>query len=507
MNHGWPRPAFWLTGSTAVALGLVLAYELIHLGFYNGPSQLDDGVYFGEGVMLAHGLLPYHSYLDLQPPGIAVIMTPFGLIGRLTSNRFAFELATAFVAAVSVANIGLLGRLLRRRHWVGVLTGLVVFGFYLDSLYSEHTILLEPFLVFGTLLAFLIIFDDTEIATPSANRWLAAGVVLGLTTSVKLWEVFVVVVVLVLAAARGRRCLTHFVVGAIAGAGIVCTPFLLLAPANFFREVIIVQITRSHLGQISEKFRLWNLLGVPGPGHQTLALSLWIPVALWLIFALIVCFSTIFGSWAHLGQTVTNLDAGAMACALFVGVSFLVGTEFDRHYGGFFAPFLALVLSATAVRLLPLARPLMKIVIATAMLSYFALSVRFVLSYAKQPLQTAAIDHFFSPTACVLSEAYSPLILANRYNLFEQQCPRALDIYGTELANGNGLADSSSDASAMKLQSDWLRWLRRADGFVLFSPISNNPNLGPAARFYFHSHFSLASNSDGLFIYRRDSNG
>lgn len=507
IDHGWPRPAFWLTVSTAVVLGLALAYELVHLGFYNGGSQLDDGVYFGEGVMLAHGLLPYHSYLDLQPPGIALIMTPFGLIGRLASNRLAFELATAFAATLSVINIWLLGRLLRRRHWVGVLAGLIIFGFYLDSLYSEHTILLEPFIVFGTLIAWLIIFNDTEVATSSTRRWLMAGVVLGLTTSIKLWEVFVVIVVLVLAAARGRRCFTHFAAGVIAGVGIVCAPFVLLAPANFLREVVVVQFTRSHFGQVGEKFRLWNLLGAPGPGVRTLALSILVPVALWLVLALIVIFSIIVGRRHNLGAVVTNLDASAMACAVIVGFSFLGATEYDRHYGGFFAPFLAIVLSATAVRLLPLSMPTMKIAAAIMTLGYFALSVRFVLLYAKQPSPAAALDRLFSPKACVLSEVYSPLIIADRYNLYRNSCPRALDIYGTELADGKGLAETFSDSNAVKLQTDWLRWLRGADGFILFAPISKNPDLGPAARSYFYAQFSLASHSDGLFIYRRDGHG
>ena len=503
-DSGWPRPAFWLTVGSSAGLALLLAYEFVHLGLYNGSSQLDDGVYFGEGVMLAHGILPYHSYLDLQPPGVAVIMAPFGLLGRLIGNRLAFELATGCAAAVSVANIWLLGWLLRRRHWIGVLTGLAVFGFYLDSLYSEHTIVLEPFLVLGTLVAWLILFDDTEVATTSTRRWLLAGVVLGMTTSVKLWEVIVVAFVVVLAAARGRRCVGRFVVGLISGFGVVCVPFMLLAPGNFLRQVVAVQLTRSHLGQVSERFRLWNLLGAPGPSARTLALSIAVPVALWLILLSVIILSILVFRRQSSATALTHLDACALACAVVVLLSFLGTTEFDRHYGVFLAPFLAIVLSGTADRLLSLGGPLVKIAAVVATVGYVALSARFVLDYARQPSPTASLDRLFIARACVLSESYEPLIVADRYNLYRNGCPHVLDIYGTELADANGQAESIRVASSARLQADWLHWLRNADGFVLFAPIARNPDLGPVVRTYFYAHFSLASTSDGLFIYRRD---
>jgi hypothetical protein len=183
-DSNWPRGKLWLTVSVATCLGLLLTYQGVRLGYFRGVTEVDDGVYYGEGVMLMHGLVPYHSYLDVQPPGMALLMAPFGLLGRVASNRVGFECARVFVAALGVANVVLLGRLLRRRHWVSVLAGLAVLGFYLDSLTAVHTVLLEPFLVFGTLLGFLVIFDDTETATLSTSGWLVAGAILGVTTSV-----------------------------------------------------------------------------------------------------------------------------------------------------------------------------------------------------------------------------------------------------------------------------------------------------------------------------------
>jgi hypothetical protein len=502
----WPRPAFWITASAALALGLVLVYEGIHLGFFHGRNEIDDGIYYGEGVMLAHGILPYRSYVDVQPPGMALLMAPFGLLGRLTNNRTGFEAARVFVVIVSMANIGLLGRLVRRRHWVGVLVGVVTLGFYVDSLTADHTVLLEPFLVFGTLLGLLFVFDDTEIATSSTTRWLAAGVILGLTTSIKLWGAFPLLVLLAFAAWRGgRRCVTHYLVGAVAAIAIVCVPFVVLAPGTFVREVVLVQVTRSHAGYNSEAYRLMNLLGATV--HAKVFAALWLPTALWFVVAVIIAASIVFQRRVDPSRATTNLDVCAMACLVVVGASFLVAPEFDTHYGGFLALFFALVLSATAVRLLPLARPLMTIAIVGAMLALFVVSVHHVIQQAKEPLPTAALDRTFSPTACVVSEDYGPLILANRYNLYEPQCPHILDIYGTELTDANGAAGAVSDDSAPKLQGDWLDWLHRADGLVLLTPLSRYVGIGPSAQSYIRSHFSLSAVSDGLYIYSRVQSG
>ncbi len=501
VGRGWPRPAFWLTATTALALGLLLIYKGVRLGVFQGQNEIDDGLYYGEGVLLSHGLLPYRSYIDVQPPGIALLMAPFALLGRVTDNRIGFEVARIFFVIVGVVNVGLLGRLVRRRHWVGVLVCLVTFAFFVDTRTADHTILLESLLVLGTLLGFLTVFGDTEIATSSATRWLTAGVLLGLTTSFKLWGVFPMIVLLVFAASRGRRCLAHFVGGGIGGFGVVCLPFFLLAPAKFVREVIVTQATRSHLGFVSEKFRLMNLLG--GTAQVRFAPSIWVPVALWVILALVILGSILYARRVDPNRTFTNLDACAMACVVVVGASFLLAPEFQSHYGGFFTPFLALVLSATAVRLLPLARPLLTVAIVVAMLGFFLMSAHDIVDKQKEPLPTAALDRLFPPSACVISEAYAPVILANRYNLYRSQCPRILDVDGAELTDGNGSSHSASDATDQKVQSDWLGWLHRADGLVLLAPVSKQVDIGTAVRTYLHTHFSLAAVSDGLFIYRR----
>ncbi|MFZ0251998.1 MAG: glycosyltransferase family 87 protein [Acidimicrobiales bacterium] len=491
--EGWPMPALVLVVATGLVLGILLVYQGIHKGFFSGLTEVDDGVYYGEGLLMAHGVLPYHSYIDIQPPGIALLMAPFGLLARVTSERVGFEVARIFIVLVAVANVALLGRLIRRRHWAGVLTGLAVLAFYEDSLIADHTILLEPILVLTTLLAFLVVFDDLETATASSARWLGAGVLLGVCSSIKLWGIFPFVVLLCFAYKQGRRCLARFVAGGVVAFGIICLPFFVLAPSAFWHEVVVVQATRAHIDQNPLK-RLGTLLGVTG--HVGPSLAVWAILGVCVVGSLVLARRSAPDGW------VTNLDVAAMACAVIVGLSFLVSPEFDAHYGGFLAPFMALVFSATAVRLVPLGRTVVPVVIAVVIVLFIGHSVKNVVNETRLSPPDAALDRIFSPHSCVFVPDYGPVILTNRYNLFESNCPRVVDPYGTELTDGGGYADVAADARSPEVQADWADWLRHTDGLVLFGPLSSYPDMDPAVKAYIRSNYTLAAKSDGLYIYR-----
>jgi hypothetical protein len=397
----------------------------------------------------------------------------------------------------------LLGRLVRRRHWVALLTALVVLALYLDTIISSHTVLLEPFLVLGTLLGFLIVFGDAERATFSPSRWLMAGAVMGITTSIKAWEILPLIVLLVFASMRGRRCLAYYAAGAFGGTALVCAPFFFLAPSKFLHDVVVDQVMRSHLGQLAVKSRIWNLLSGSGVGSLSLLAMMCILIALCVIAAFIYI-STRPPQGGKRGSGYTDLDACAFICLLIVGITFLASAEFYPHYGGFIAPFLSLVLSALAARVQPVTKAIVQISFAIAMLAFFGLADRSFLETEYPNVPTAVIDHAFSPSACVLSQTYSPLILSGRYNLFKESCPRALDIFGTEMADGNGKANVESDATAPKVQADWLYWLHRSDGVILLTSASGNRNLGSATRAYLNRHFSLINKIDDLYIYKRN---
>ena len=145
----------------------------------------------------------------------------------------------------------------------------------------------------------------------------------------------------------------------------------------------------------------------------------------------------------------------------------------------------------------------MPVLITVIIVLFVGHSVKNVVDQPAVTTPTAALDRIFGPEACVLSPVYGPEILANRYNLYESGCPRIVDPFGTELADGSGFADVPTDARNTGLQADWADWLRSADGLVLEGPAAQEPDLDPTVKAEIQSNFELAAKSDGLFIYRR----
>lgn len=488
-QEGWPRAALWLTVGTAGAVGLLLLYQGIHLGLFHTYEGTDDAIYYGEGFLLTHGVLPYRAYLDVQPPGIALLMAPFGLLGRLTSERVGFEVARVAIVSVAVGNVLLMGRLVRRRHWLDVLVCVAVLAFYHGSIYAESSVLLEPFLVFGTLIALLLLFDDSEHATRSAAHWLAAGVVLGMTTSIKLFGVFPLVVLAIVAATLGAKYVVRFLVAAVGGFAAVSGVFFVAAPAQFWRDVVQIQVTRSDVGSTPTALRLGEIADLGGIRQLGLA------VAPWCILLLVVGGSVYFAK-----RRPTQLDLCAMACLVLLITALLLSSIFNTQYCGFVAPFLALVLGATVGRLRLLVKndPALVTLVIGFMALFVVFSVGNVVGQAEQPFPLA--ENGFSPHACVIADRYASLLLDDRYNLYEPQCPHVLDTFGYQLLDG-----ASADASASpKLQADWLSWVQRADGLDLSFSAANDPVLGPAVRAYIQSHFRYVTNADGRYLYQRN---
>ena len=85
-------PVIALAAAFSLAIGW---YELLGMGEWHQYLEYDDGVWFGTAVRLAHGVLPYRSFVDDQPPGVPVLMLPFALWSRSVGTRTAFAWARA----------------------------------------------------------------------------------------------------------------------------------------------------------------------------------------------------------------------------------------------------------------------------------------------------------------------------------------------------------------------------------------------------------------------------
>src|ERR1700678_3408104 len=90
------RPPWVTVGIMAAAAAFSLGvgyYQLFGLHELHAVLEYDDGGWFGSAVRLAHGVLPYRSFVLDQPPGVPLLLAPIGLLSRLVGTRDAFGVA------------------------------------------------------------------------------------------------------------------------------------------------------------------------------------------------------------------------------------------------------------------------------------------------------------------------------------------------------------------------------------------------------------------------------
>jgi len=78
-------PGAAMLAATVVALGIRL-FTLSRPGFLTSPTEYDDGVYLGAAIRMTQGVMPYHDFAFVQPPGILLLMSPVALFARVTST-------------------------------------------------------------------------------------------------------------------------------------------------------------------------------------------------------------------------------------------------------------------------------------------------------------------------------------------------------------------------------------------------------------------------------------
>jgi hypothetical protein len=243
----------------AVVFGLALANRLLPVlrgGGLAGVLGYDDAVYYAGAVGLVHGRLPYRDFLLLHPPGVLVALTPVAAWGRWVGETAGWE-ASRLVwmllgCATSLVVVAVLLPLGRTAAAVGG-------GFYAvfpGAVLVERTTLVEGLtnLCLAVSLALLIRAlrsvpvpaASADVAQRVSRTTLAAvGVVLGLSTAVKIWGVVPLVTVTVFVGiVLGVRQALVIMLGAAAASTVICLPFFLAAPTQMWRMVVLDQLGR-----------------------------------------------------------------------------------------------------------------------------------------------------------------------------------------------------------------------------------------------------------------------
>lgn len=248
--------SWWIVLGVVVATGLVVrvVYDLRH----GGPVYVhgyDSGVYYAAADALIHGRLPYHSFLFLETPGVALVVAPFAWLGAVTRDSVGFAAANLAFTGIGAASSGMVAVILRRFGLPAALFGGLFYAVTDAVVSSEQFIKLEPAATLLILIALALLGDVGRSA--GRRRTLVAGILLGLACGFKIW--YIVPALVVLAVVPGRRRLGVLVGGAV-GMIAIFLPFFVAAPATMIREVIVDQLGRGRMG-VSLMGRLHAILG------------------------------------------------------------------------------------------------------------------------------------------------------------------------------------------------------------------------------------------------------
>ena len=519
--------ALAITLTTGLALFLRL-WQLTKHGYLLGPTEYDDGVYFGGALRLIHGAVPYKDFVTVQPPGVMLVMTPVALFAGPVGTAKALFIGRVLTACAGAAGVTLTGLLVRHR---GALAVAVAGGFlavYPDGVYAAHTVLIEPWLVLFCLAGALAVLDGDHL-TSSGRRLAAGGAAFGFAGVCKAWAVFPVIVLLILLLrpkqAGWRRVARRtglFLGGIVAGFALPVLPFAILAPRAFYNSVIVAQWARTDDVRIPTSFRVASMLGLShGPDLPHLLLAAVAAAIAALAAGCSLLATVISRRWPPL------LELFVMATAALIVLAFVWPPDYYYHYAAFLGPFLALAVVLPVARLAGLARPprpalgtAPETASRTAPRAPYRLGLTatavIVLVLAVLQGRTApdpnlrgianaviADEKVFPPGSCVLTDTVSYPIAANRFFSTERGCPIMVDSIGTDysLSHGENAANGAGNAPAV--QRVWLSALSRAQYVWLSGLWQRRLPWTYPIQSYFNAHFRLLHFDASGRVYER----
>jgi hypothetical protein len=347
----------------------------------------------------------------------------------------------------------------------------------------------------------------------SHQRLVWAGAAFGFAGAVKIWAIFPFAAALACCIPHFRRKVGPLIVGAVAGFALPSGPFFLLAPTNFVRDTIVLQLQRAPSPQSnSPGSRLLNITGLVGlPGiHATVTLALIVAV----IYVCVVVCAFLVPPWS------SRLDWFAVGSASASVAAILLAPDFVPHYAYFTATFLALLLGVSCARLLRAASewatgretaigrnvaqaPRLAVVVALiAFAALFAEGRRFI---RDQPWRVSfgdpgpPIARVIPKGACVVTDEPAFTVIADRFVADRGDCPKMVDSYAEWLARDSNHPPPFPGPYDPELIEEWRSWFARA-GYVVLTSMFRVP-WTPELRSWFASHFKPIS-IEGAQVYK-----
>jgi Glycosyltransferase family 87 len=471
----------------AAVLGAgVTLYQLTRPGFLFGITP-DISAWLGGSIRLVHGALPYRDFDLTQPPGFALLATPFAFLSELIGTRDALAVLRLFTPLLAAGNVFLIGKVVRHRGYAALIVACGVMAFFPAELYAIRSGLLEPVVDFFCLAGAGFVFDGDGFSD-SRRRILAGGIAFGIAGTVKAPAIVPVAVVAVLCLPEIRRRLLPFVIGVIAGFGIPTLPFFLAAPAGFIRDVIGTQLGRiPAVDRVSIPVRLGDLTGVAGIGGGTAA----------ALIATVVLAVIVAAAFVLPRRAPSRFEWFAIVATVLVGIAQLGPAWYYEHYAAFIAPFLGILLGVSLARLSePRAwRVAIATAIAAAVVAVLLVSQVALVHGESVPDIASTVDAMVPAGGCTLSDAPSKLVTTNRFVATAPGCTDMVDSQGATLSYGYGSAGA---------QQLWTVAVEHADYLVTSTPFAGW-YIPPDAtlRAYVAANFQL-HRAGGLLFYVRN---
>ena len=328
---------------TLLALAIVAVAFLARLapviqgGGLRGIDNYDAGVYFGSAIALTHGRLPYRDFLLLHPPGITVLLTPFAALTPLVGDANAMAVARLAVMLLGGVNALLVARVLQPLSLFPAVFAAFFYAVFYPAVTIEHSTRLEGFAAACLLGALILLGRWTPASALTGTRYLAAGGLLGLATTIKIWGVVPLVAVagLVLITS-GLRQMSRVLAGAALVGTAVCLPFFASAPGSMWQQVVLDQLERPE-SAVPASTRMLSVLGLGLAEARLSALSVALLAVAVPVGVVVVV----------LALTVRQARLPVLILVVFVAVLLATPSWFP-HYAGVTAAPLAVAVGAAA---------------------------------------------------------------------------------------------------------------------------------------------------------------
>jgi len=509
----------------ALGVGLVsLGFSLWQLSVPGYLTFYDTGVYLAASIHLVSGVVPYRDFVFVQPPGLVVLLSPLGVLGRLFGAHAAFDAGRVLSAVVTALNVSLVAWLVRGRGRAAMLVGGVGLALLPVAVLVSSSVNLEPFCVLFILWGAVVLFGrDDRSKELTTTALVLGGVLFGLAGLVKLWAIFPFVAAVICLTPHYRRRVVAFVTAAVGTFTIVCVPFIALAPSNFFTEVIGEQLARRANGTdtLSVAGRLVDLSGFATSSLAPSARDATIAV---IVFVLLV----VVAFWRR--SPLDSADVFLLAAAVVTTAGLLAAPETYDYYYYFTAPFLLGLLGVTVGRLsvplgvfahrLSISSSIRRVALAGVVVAATIAVVGQLLyvttfySYLTRDFGVAPVDgprvaSYIPKGACVLYVDVGWGVIGNRLSSDQADCPVVVDPIGMWMAHGYQNVPPTPAFTAQ-----WKSYFEVADFVVLYGAYDAQFKVGPhtfastvpwspSLTTWFGRHYELRFERFGMYIYER----